>query len=239
MKTCTTKRIPGSTALHAREMAGLLALLLILSACGFMGEKRAGIQTPLPPLKRIAILPMDRVSTRPASERPTCTLNDVIISSQAISPQTAREVTSLLFHEFRGDPRFVLVPEGTCMGFLNAMLATDIKASQLKLIRSFGRQLGVDAVLYGKLYRFRDRIGSPYSAKRPASVALSLHLIRVSDGAVLWSYTFDETQHSLTENLFQFRLYRKQGMRWLTAKELTRYALDQAAKDLKKRLSPE
>ncbi len=238
MRTYTTKCIPWCTTWWAIGLAGSLTLLLILSACGFIGGNRAGIQTPLPTLKRIAVLPMDRVSTKPASERPTCTLNDVVINSQEIPPRTAREVTSILFREFKGNPRFVLVPEGACMGFLNAMLATDIKASQLKLIRSFGRQLGVDAVLYGKLYRFRDRIGSPYSVKRPASVAFSLHLIRVSDGAILWSYTFDETQQSLTENLFQFRLYRKEGMRWLTAKELIQYAMDQAANDLKKRLSP-
>jgi len=90
--------------------------------------------------------------------------------------------------------------------------------------------------LYGKLYRFRERIGTPYAAKTPASVAFSLILVRVADGAVLWRYSFDKTQEALTSNLLDWRFYKKQGMRWVSAEELAFYGLEQAVKELEQML---
>ena len=122
------------------------------------------------------------------------------------------------------------------MGFLNNFLATDVSQSQLSLIRAFGKQLQVDAVLYGKLYKYKERIGNTYSVQRPASVGFDLNLIRTRDGALLWRYNFDKTQQALTDNLFDIGLYRSEGMRWLTADELARYGLQKALEDLSKRL---
>jgi len=101
------------------------------------------------------------------------------------------------------------------------------------LIQAFGEELKVDAVLYSKLFRFEDRIGGEYSVKRPASVAFTLQIIRVSDGATLWRNTFDETQQALMENLLKAGLYRKTGLRWLTATQLADYGLSHAADELK------
>ncbi|MBW2097245.1 MAG: hypothetical protein JRG77_00265 [Deltaproteobacteria bacterium] len=116
---------------------------------------------------------------------------------------------------------------------MNSMLAADIKASRLRLIQAFGKELKVDAVLYGKLFRFEDRIGGEYAVKSPASVGFTLQIIRVSDGAILWRNTFDETQQSLMENILKAGLYRKTGMRWLTAAELANYGINQAVGELK------
>ncbi|NIA08384.1 MAG: hypothetical protein GWP10_01075, partial [Nitrospiraceae bacterium] len=104
---------------------------------------------------------------------------------------------------------------------------------QLHLIQAFGRELKADAVLYGKLFRYEDRIGKKYGVKRPASVAFTLYLISVKDGAVLWHTTFDETQQPLMENLFKAKLYKKSGMHWLTARELANYGLTEATNELK------
>jgi hypothetical protein len=100
----------------------------------------------------------------------------------------------------------------------------------------YGKELGADAVLYCKINRFRDRVGNDYSADIPASVAFTMSLVRVADGAVLWRYSFDETQQALTENLFSFSLYRSEGMKWLTASELMKYGLKRAVTDLVSRM---
>ncbi len=223
--------------MNYRNVCILILALFVMVACArpFGGKARRDM-SPLPALKKIAVLPMDRSRVKPGEEQATCSLSDTVITASEVSPQEATEVTNILFREVMGDRRFTTVPVGQCIGFLNSLLASDVKASTLKLIRAFGRELGVDGVLYGKLYRFKQRIGGPYSVKRPASVAFSLHLIRVADGRILWSYTFDETQKPLSEDIFKAGFYRKTGMKWLTAGELATFGLSQAIEELKKRL---
>lgn len=212
----------------------LTASLLFLQGCNGLLQKKGGTkQTPLPALNRIAVLPMDRASAQSGQERPTCVLSDALSDIHKITPEANSEVTHLLFQAFQGDQRFLIVSEGQCIGLLNSLLAADIKASRLQLIQAFGKELKVDAVLYSELFRFEDRIGGEYSVKRSASVAFTLQIIRVSDGAILWRNTFDETQQSLMENLLKAGLYRKTGLRWLTATELADYGLNQAVNELK------
>ncbi len=214
----------------------VLFCLVLISGCGLFGSRDKTVQ-PLPELKRIAILPMDRASAK-VSDRPTCNISDSVVDTNIVPPEPAEFMTGIIFERYKNDPRFVEVPEGKCMGFLNNFLASDISQSQLNLIRAFGRQLNVDAVLYGKLYKYRERIGSRYSVERPASVGFDLNLIRTRDGALLWRYNFDKTQQALTANLFDFSFYRSEGMRWLTADELLSYGLEKALEELDKRLSP-
>ena len=208
--------------------------LLSLQGCnGFFQKRSETKQATLPLLNRIAVLPMDRASNQPDQERPTCLLSDSLSDDLKITPEASDEATRLLFQTFQGDQRFLIVPKGQCIGFLNSMLATDINASKLQLIQTFGEELKVDAVLYSKLFRFEDRIGKKYSVEKPASVAFTLQIIRVSDGATLWRNTFDETQQGLMENIMKARLYRKKGLHWLTATQLAEYGLNQAADELK------
>ncbi|MDA8162387.1 MAG: hypothetical protein M0022_05710 [Desulfobacteraceae bacterium] len=179
---------------------------------------------------------MDRASIKPGQEKATCALSDTVFNASEIPYEVSANLSKVLVDMLKNDPRFKPVPEGQCVGFLNAFLKADIKASQIRLIQSFGKELGADAVLYGKLFRFDERVGSAYSAQRPASVAFTLHLIRTSDGAILWHYDFDETQKPLTENILNTRLYRKSGLKWLTAEELAKYGLSEATRELERRL---
>jgi hypothetical protein len=208
--------------------------LLSLQGCsGFLQKRSETKQAALPVLKRIAVLPMDRASDQPGRERPTCLLSGSLPDDIKITPEASDEATRLLFQTFQGDKRFLIVPEGQCSGFLNSMLATDINASKLQLIQTFGEELKADAVLYSKLFRFEDRIGGKYSVEKPASVAFTLQIIRVSDGASLWRNTFDETQQGLMENIMKAGRYKKIGLHWLTATQLAEYGLNQAADELK------
>ena len=126
--------------------------LLSLQGCnGFLQKRSETKQATLPLLNRIAVLPMDRASGQPGQERPTCLLSGSLSDDLKITPEASDEATRILFQTFQGDQRFLIVPEGQCIGFLNSMLATDINASKLQLIQTFGEELKVDAVLYSKL----------------------------------------------------------------------------------------
>jgi len=100
------------------------------------------------------------------------------------------------------------------------------------VVAKTGRRLGADAVIAGNIYRFRERVGSDYAAESPASVAFTVAMVRVSDSSVVWSAVFDETQHSLMENLFNIGTFFKRGGKWLTAEQLAAYGLADILNDL-------
>ncbi len=89
-----------------------------------------------------------------------------------------------------------------------------------------GRKLEADAVLVGHIYRFKDRVGRKLSVESPASVAFDLHFLRVSDGRVLWSGHFDETQKALTDDLFKLPTFLKRDGQWITAEQMAVSGLD-------------
>ena len=214
----------------------LILAVIACSGCWMGGHKKQIAK--LPKLDRIAVLPMDRASSKPASERPTCNISgEATFTSYYVTPEAAQRVTQILYSLVLKDPRFKQVSQGHCLGLLNSMLQRNVKSSEIKILRAFGKDMDADAMLYGKLYRFRERIGTSYAVKTPASVAFSLILVRAADGVVLWRYSFDQTQEALTSNLLNWRFYKKQGMRWVTAEELASYGLEQAVKELEQMLS--
>ena len=186
-------------------------------------------------IERIAVLPLDRARVRPGEDRATCALVDTVYDVSEVPEKASKELTDVLWGLVENKKKFFPVPEGQCIGFLNAIIESDVKASQIRLIQEFGHELKADAVLYGIIYRYRDRSGKEYGVKQPASVAFALYLIRVRDGKVLWKYNFDETQRPLTSNLFKFRLFKEAGGKWVTARKLGEIGLKRAIEDLTSR----
>ncbi|CAO0824615.1 hypothetical protein DFAR_750004 [Desulfarculales bacterium] len=82
-----------------------------------------------------------------------------------------------------------------------------------------GRLLKADGVLVGFVYRFAQRVGGPYASDRPASAAFDLAMVRVSDGAVVWKNSFDETQQPLADDVLSAGQYVDRGLRWFTVQE--------------------
>lgn len=99
-------------------------------------------------------------------------------------------------------------------------LAGEVTGNRLRLIRTVSAKMGGDQALLFALLRYRDRVGDQYSVKDPASLAFDFKLINSGDGRVVCSGQFDETQQSLTENIFNLPRAFKRGFKWLTVKEL-------------------
>lgn len=94
------------------------------------------------------------------------------------------------------------------------------------LLTLTGRKLGADAVLVGHIYRYQERVGGKFSVESPASVAFDLHLLRVSDGRVLWTGAFDETQKALTDDLFELPSFLERDGQWVTADQMAEAGLE-------------
>ena len=102
--------------------------------------------------------------------------------------------------------------------------------SERKLIIKKGREYNADAVIVGYVYRYIERVGKWYSVKSPASVAFGIHLLSVKNSRILWSAHFDETQHSLSENLFNLKTFIKRKASWITADEMATSGLEEILK---------
>jgi len=89
-----------------------------------------------------------------------------------------------------------------------------------ELVASTGGTNGVDAILLGYIFNFKERVGTSYSVESPASVSFSLFLVRVKDGQIVWRGIFEETQQALSENLLKIGAFIKRKARWITAREM-------------------
>jgi hypothetical protein len=101
---------------------------------------------------------------------------------------------------------------------------------ELKPMRSsiqLGKELNVDFILIGYLFRFEERIGSHIGAEKPASVGFDVHLFRVKDEKMVWTGKFDETQKALSENLLKMGSFVRRKASWLTAEELSSVGMDE------------
>jgi hypothetical protein len=108
----------------------------------------------------------------------------------------------------------ILVGEGLRKLFGEIRPVTEAEATDV------GRLLGVDAVLHGVVRRFEPRIGSEYSAKRPALVDFAVRLVGFPAGTAVWEGEFAEQQQPLSDNLWNlFGFVRARG-KWLRAGEL-------------------
>ena len=114
--------------------------------------------------------------------------------------------------------------------FLSSIEYKSILAEILKnsenfkdIVKELAKKTNTNAILYGKIFRFKEREGSGFSIKEPASVAFVLTLYDGNSGQVLWRKIFDETQEPLSKNLFKLKLYGK--IKWLTAKELAQQGI--------------
>ena len=99
-------------------------------------------------------------------------------------------------------------------------------------LRRIGEMVYADAVIVGHVRRYRERVGDEWGAKSPASVGFVLDLIDVRRGDIVWSASFDETQKSLSDNIFALGDVTRRGFRWLTADQLAQEGVKKAVTQL-------
>jgi hypothetical protein len=97
---------------------------------------------------------------------------------------------------------------------------------------ALGKEVGADGVLFGRVFRFRKRVGTQYGASEPASVWFELGLVSVASGDVVWKGHFDQTQEPLTSNLLNWWMFWRSGPRWVSASELAGLGVDRLFADM-------
>jgi TolB-like protein len=160
-----------------------------------------------------------------------CPICGKVFMTGEVAEDADSMLTEQLFVLLKDRKDIQLIPASQSQGVVSGLLSEDQKnLSERDLLVQTGRVLKADWVLSGNIFRFRERVGGKYSVDLPASVAFDIHLIRVSDGHLLWNDHFDETQRPLSENLFQLGPFLQRKARWITANEMAVSGLEDVLK---------
>lgn len=157
-----------------------------------------------------------------------CPLSGKVFVSGPVDPSASPFLTDKLMSSLRAKPqrdyRMITVQELWDIQSELSDRGQDIPESTLMV--ETGRALEADAVLVGHIYRYIERVGGNLSVESPASVAFDLHLVRVSDGRVLWTGYFDETQKTLMEDMFDISSFFERDGKWVTAEQMSSAGLE-------------
>jgi hypothetical protein len=145
--------------------------------------------------------------------------------------EVANLVATFAAEALRAEGVSVVPPSDVAAAFLNegrAVPRRDVRRATEVVAADFG----ATSVLMGEVIRWRERKGEALGAEHPASVAYLMKLHEIPSGRILWSSRFDHTQRTITADPLLARKYPGGGTRFLTAAELTRWAMSDAAGSL-------
>ncbi len=209
-------------------MIKLFALCaLLLTACSFgPGNLQSRHATDLETrrIRRIAVVPPSALSDE---VRPQALLGTTP-EPRNVERDAAETLARIAYSVMAALPNWQIVSESEVREVAQA-LPSAVEATRL---RQIGQMVYADAVLTGRVQRYRERVGDEWGAKSPASVAFVVELIDVRRGDVVWSARFDETQKSLSENIFAIGDIGQRGVRWLSAEQLTQEGVKKAIAQL-------
>jgi hypothetical protein len=177
---------------------------------------------------RIAVLPFQEVLPDDLlTGIVRCPLCGTVISAAKADGRPEMVVERLFLGQMEKiKPKFSVISGEHVAGVYRQVVSTaPLKTPFQSILSSTGKELGAEGIVTGYVYRFRERKGEPFAVENPASVAFEIHLNRVEDGALVWKGTYDRTQRSLMEDLFQ-----ASSLKWITAEELADEGMRQILK---------
>jgi hypothetical protein len=161
-----------------------------------------------------------------------CPICEGVFGSGEVMFGSQNILTRLIYQKMELLGTFNLVPAEKVE---DALSHRGMKAFEEKLVPNsieLGKELSVNFIVIGFVFRFVERVGSSIGVEKPASVGFDIHLFRVRDGKMVWNGSFDETQKPLSENLLKIGAFIKGKASWLTAEELAGLGMDGMLKKL-------
>jgi hypothetical protein len=219
--------MPGARHFLSVVQIGFPLAFLCIAGCGLSNEMAGPGGEENGDIQRIVIMPFGQMDHRDdAKTTLRCPLCGAVFQGGAIKKGADSYMTRELTQWMKENTSYTLIPPGTAQSVRASLLSRETSVSEDRLITETGKRLEADAVMSGTIYRFRERVGAAFSVDTPASVAFDIHLLRATDGRLMWVGRFDETQHSLTEDMLRWRTFLKRGGGWLTAEELASFGLE-------------
>lgn len=217
-------------------LAVLLVLFVLISGCRQrMVDTEAEERGPLS--GKLLVLPFHNMSELYGeNENVRCPVCGKVFITGEVPDKAADFLTDTLISILKeGEYYKKMVVSDSQWAHTDLMLKNNRSLSEFELLLAAGRAAKADAVMVGYLYRYKQRVGSRISVDSPASVALGMHLLDVKTGHQLWKGHFDETQRSLSENLFKIDKFIKRKASWVTADEMAVSGLKEMLETLPKK----
>jgi hypothetical protein len=203
----------------------LTLALLFIASCSFGSgnlESRHSTDLEARRIRRIAVLPPGDSS----GARPTTLLGTTEPKTpERDAPET---LAKIVYSVMAPMPNWQIVSDAE----VREVSQTLSIANDSGRLKQIGEMVYADAVIVPRVRRFRERIGDEWGARSPASVSFTLELIDVRRGDVIWSASYDETQKSLSENIFALGDIGTRGVRWLSAEQLAQEGVRRAVGQL-------
>lgn len=198
------------------------------AGCASKGDIREMPRKPTISIRNIAVIPFQKVLPEDQTSNTVRGPVSGKLARSCFVPDNAPGVVEHIFVDhLKVYPKLAVIPADKTEGIYRRVSAESFKTKPVDILRKVGKELEVDAVAAGYLYCYRERKGYKYGTDKPASVAFEMVLVRVRDGAVIWSSYFDKTQRSLMENVLQLSTFIRSGGKWMTASELSAEGVDQ------------
>ena len=210
-------------------MLKFLPLLLFLFSCALgPGNFKSGHSTDLGSrsIRRIAVLPPESVSVEAKTKPPYSSAPSADGKSSEKEP--AAGLNNLLYITISSLPNWQIVSDRE----VREVIAKVAQGGDGGRARILGELVYADALISGRLLRFRERVGEEWGIQSPASVAFVIDLWDAKRGDLIWSGQFDETQKPLSQNIFALGEFTQRGGRWLTAEELALEGVKKAMNQL-------
>jgi hypothetical protein len=208
--------------IKSRRKFVVVILGLVIFLCPALGLAQ-GQQSPpaqqerIVPLQRVAILPFLIVKPARPEQRVVKGLwENFFFRTGDLPARSGPEVTASFQRQLNALGRCELITQEQAQSAVEGMDPQTMLKDPIGTAAQIGRDFNLYAVVIGGVYRFEQRKGSALGAESPASAAFDAHLVRVADKKVLWSGRFDETQHSLSENVLKVTTFLKGGAQWVT-----------------------
>ena len=213
----------------------VVVCLIFGGGCHFHKRRVSDSKPLLPGIEKIVVVGFRAAMPRgDGSDVVQDPLSGAIFMGGPVPRNVVKKMTNLLFDRLVADKRCELVSPGQAEGVYSSIVDSDVNVGMgaVEILQKVGKTFGADAVLAGYIYRWRERKGTDYAVDRAASVAFDLHLVRPTDGAVLWRSKFDKTQRSLSENLFDLETFVQGGGRWMTVEKLAMLGLQKLLEEM-------
>ena len=159
-----------------------------------------------------------------------CPICGIGSSSGKILNGSEKIVEEIFVDKLRARKGIELIPSDKVQGVYKRIASETLKGNSIENLKKAGSELGADFIALGYVYRYMERVGYKYSSAHPASVVFEIHLIKTTDGSIIWRGFFDKTQKSLMEDVFQISSFFKGGAKWVTARKLTELGMDDVLK---------
>lgn len=210
----------------------LILLVVWFFVGGLASIGQCFAQSAVPVEKKIAVLPF-LIGQKPdiMDSLLLCTQQQLYIEAGSLQRGAETIMTGALNRVMVKRYDYIVLSADDVRIVYEKKLRENPDASVLFLARQTGLELGSDYVLFGNVWRFKNMTGKALASESPSSVSFNLHLVDVSSGTRMWKGTFEKSQQSLSDNLFNVSDFFKQGARWLTAEELAMFGMRHILKD--------